>query len=313
MRAIETDYLVVGAGASGMAFIDALLANSDATVVLVDRRHRPGGHWNDAYPFVRLHQPSATYGVDSRTLGADRIDDAGPNAGFYERATAAEIVEHFAEALDDFVASGRLEFLGMSDYRGEDADGHRVVSLLTGAETTVRVRRKFVDATYTESSIPSRHTPAFAVDADVRFIPPNDLVDLDEPAAGFTIIGGGKTSMDAICWLIDEGVDPDKIEWIRPRDPWVFNRAAFQPLELVGSYMHLQACWVEAAAAAEDGHDFARRLEGPVLSRIDPTVEPTVFRGPTVSELELDTLRSIERVVRDRVQHLKAKPGQVFV
>lgn len=313
MRAIETDYLVVGAGASGMAFIDALLANSDATVVLVDRRHRPGGHWNDAYPFVRLHQPSATYGVDSRTLGADRIDDAGPNAGFYERATAAEIVEHFAEALDDFVASGRLEFLGMSDYRGEDADGHRVVSLLTGAETTVRVRRKFVDATYTESSIPSRHTPAFAVDADVRFIPPNDLVDLDEPAAGFTIIGGGKTSMDAICWLIDEGVDPDKIEWIRPRDPWVFNRAAFQPLELVGSYMHLQACWVEAAAAAEDGHDFARRLEGPVLSRIDPAVEPTVFRGPTVSELELDTLRSIERVVRDRVQHLKAKPGQVFV
>ena len=56
MREIETDYLVVGAGASGMAFVDALLAETDAGVVLVDRRDRPGGHWLDAYPFVRLHQ-----------------------------------------------------------------------------------------------------------------------------------------------------------------------------------------------------------------------------------------------------------------
>ncbi len=26
----------------------------------------PGGHWTRAYPFVRLHQPSAYYGVNSR-------------------------------------------------------------------------------------------------------------------------------------------------------------------------------------------------------------------------------------------------------
>ena len=36
---LETDYLVVGAGAAGMAFTDALLAHSDATVAIVDRRH----------------------------------------------------------------------------------------------------------------------------------------------------------------------------------------------------------------------------------------------------------------------------------
>jgi cation diffusion facilitator CzcD-associated flavoprotein CzcO len=52
---IETDYLVVGAGAAGMAFVDALIGACDADVVMVDRRHVPGGHWNDAYPFVRLH------------------------------------------------------------------------------------------------------------------------------------------------------------------------------------------------------------------------------------------------------------------
>jgi cation diffusion facilitator CzcD-associated flavoprotein CzcO len=58
MGGIETDYLVVGAGAAGMAFVDALIADCDADVVMVDRRHRPAGHWNDAYPFVRLHGPS---------------------------------------------------------------------------------------------------------------------------------------------------------------------------------------------------------------------------------------------------------------
>jgi hypothetical protein len=57
-RAIETDYLVVGCGTGGMAFTDTLIAHSQARVVMVDRRERPGGHWNDAYPFVRLHQPS---------------------------------------------------------------------------------------------------------------------------------------------------------------------------------------------------------------------------------------------------------------
>ena len=49
---IETDYLVVGAGAAGMALTDALLSHGDASITLVDRRHAPGGHWLDAYPFT---------------------------------------------------------------------------------------------------------------------------------------------------------------------------------------------------------------------------------------------------------------------
>ena len=306
MREIETDYLVVGAGASGMAFVDSLLACSDAEVVIVDRRHRPGGHWIDAYPFVRLHQPSATYGVSSKPLGLDRIDETGPNAGFYERATAAEICDYFSRVLDDFVASGRVRFMGMTDYWGADAKGHHLTSLLTGEATSVGVRRRLVDATYVESSIPSRHQPPFTVDADVRLIPPNDLVDLAEPAAGFTVFGAGKTAMDTCNWLLDTGVDPEKIQWFRPRDPWLFNRAYMQPLELVAGYIHLQACWVQACAEAEDGHDFARRLEAEeIFTRIDKSVQPTVFRGATISNRELESLRAIERVVRGaRVLHV---------
>ena len=101
MRTVTADYLVIGAGATGMAFTDALVADSDATVVMVDRRHAPGGHWNDAYPFVRLHQPSAFYGVNSVPLGRDRIDETGLNAGFYEQATAAEICDYYRRVLEE--------------------------------------------------------------------------------------------------------------------------------------------------------------------------------------------------------------------
>jgi cation diffusion facilitator CzcD-associated flavoprotein CzcO len=74
LKPIETDYLVIGAGAVAMAFVDTLLSESDAQVVIVDRNHRPGGHWNHAYSFVGLHQPSAFYGVNSRELGSGTKD-----------------------------------------------------------------------------------------------------------------------------------------------------------------------------------------------------------------------------------------------
>ena len=300
MTEIETDYLVVGAGASGMAFTDTLIAQSDADVVMVDRRHRPGGHWLDAYPFVRLHQPSANYGVASLPLGGDRIDQFGPNAGFYERSSAAEICDHFGRALDDvLLPSGRVRFLGRTEYRGEDGGRHHLVSLLTGAQTTVRVRKKLVDATYVESSIPSRHRADFYVGSDARMIPPNDLVDLDRPVSNVTVIGAGKTAMDTCTWLLDAGVDPDRIRWIRPRDSWLFERTYMQPLDLIAQYMQMQMHWVEAAAEALDGRDFAHRLEERgVFVRIDRTIEPHLFRGATISLGEVESLQTIQRVVR---------------
>jgi hypothetical protein len=299
MPDMQTDYLVIGAGASGLPFVDTLLSLTDARVVIVDRESRPGGHWLHAYPFVRLHQPSANYGVASRPLGDDRIDTEGPNKGFYERATAAQICEHFSSALDAMVGTGRVTFLGAHEYGGRDGDGHRAVSLETGKVTTIGAGT-LVDATRIASDIPSRHTPSFAVDEDARFIPPNDLADhADAPA--FTVLGAGKTAMDSCVWLLEQGVDPDKIRWVKPREPWLFERSFFQPLDLVPSYMQMQASWVSAAAQATDGHDFAHRFAADgMLVRVDETVEGDMFRGATVSRYEIDRLRSLENVVRGR-------------
>ena len=85
---LKTDYLVVGAGAMGMAFTDALIDNADVHVTLVDRRHAAGGHWQDAYPFVRLHQASLFYGVASTVLGSGAVQREGPELGLQERGSA---------------------------------------------------------------------------------------------------------------------------------------------------------------------------------------------------------------------------------
>ena len=304
---LDTDYLIVGAGAAGLAFADALISASDADVVIVDRRHGPGGHWNDAYAFVRLHQPSAFYGVNSRILGSDSIDSDGPNAGFYQRATAAEICDYYQRVLDEhLLASGQVRFFGMSDYLTGQPGACQFVSRLTGETTTVRVRGRVVDARYLETSIPATHTPSFGAEPGVRLVPVNDLVRLTGPASGYTVIGGGKTAMDACIWLLEGGVPADVIRWIRPRDAWLLDRAFQQPLDLVSWLIEGVSLYLEAAAQAEDVGDLFRRLEAcGQLVRLDQAVEPTMYRCATVSQAEAGSLRRIQNVVRlGRVMHI---------
>jgi cation diffusion facilitator CzcD-associated flavoprotein CzcO len=160
---IATDYLVVGAGATGLAFTDTLIEEADVEVTLVDGRDAPGGHWVDAYPFVRLHTPSAYYGVSSLALGEDRIDDAGENAGFYERATGGEVKEYFAEVADRLALTGRVRILTGHEHLGPGSGGEHVRDLDSGALHEVEVRRKVVDGRYLEASVPATHTPSLAV------------------------------------------------------------------------------------------------------------------------------------------------------
>jgi hypothetical protein len=307
MDEIEADYLVVGAGAAGMSFTDALIdSDRDCEVVMVDRRQAPGGHWNDAYPFVRLHQPAACYGVNSRPLGRDRVDEDGLNAGLYQQADGVEICDYFRRVMDEHhVASGQVRFFPMSNYLGLEASDVAFVAALTGGTTRVKVRRAVVDARYLEPIIPSRHARSFTVDPDVRCIAVNELVEVREPATGYTIIGGGKTGSDACTWLLGNGVDPDRIRWIRARDSWMWNRAQVQPLELVTDTIDGVSRGVEASAEAESVDDLFARLEGcGQLLRLDPSVAPTMYHAATLTVAELELLRSVENVVR--LGHVKS-------
>jgi hypothetical protein len=306
---IDTDYLVVGAGASGIAFADALVSDGDGLVTMIDRRQAPGGHWLDAYPFVRLHTPSAYYGVNSLALGEDRIDRLGENAGYYERATGGEVCRYFAEAAARLVQTGRVRVLGGHEHLGGWGDGDRVRDVGTGKVHDVVVRRKVVDARYLEASIPSTHSAAFDVAAGARVLPVNDLPAVGASACSYAVLGSGKTAADACIWLLDNGVEPDRIRWIRPRDAWFHDRGHFQPLDQVGAIMEGFALDAEAGAQAASIDDLFDRLEASGrLVRIDPSWPATMYRGTMLSRRELDALREITDVVRlGRVRRIEAE------
>src|SRR3984885_827632 len=258
---VNTDYLVVGAGATGLAFVDALAAAADVEVTLVDRQPAPGGHWLQAYPFLRLHTPSAYYGVNSLALGVDRIDQAGENAGYYERATGSEVREYFAEAAARLAQTGRVRLLTGHEHLGGGSNGEHVKDLSTGELHDVVVRRKIVDARYLETSIPATHARPFDVAPGARVIPVNDLPETAGSAPSYAVLGAGKTAADACIWLLDNDVQPDRIRWIRPRDAWFYDRSHFQPLEQVGAIMEGSSLDAEAGAHVPR-HDAQRARAG---------------------------------------------------
>ena len=293
---LTTDYLVVGAGAAAMAFTDALLAHSDASVTIVDRRHTPGGHWVDAYPYVRLHQPSSFYGVSSAPLGQDAVDVVGANAGYYELAGADEIRAHFAQAMfRQFLPTGRVRYFPCCEYVGEN----RFVSRLTDASWRVSVRRKLVDTTYIEGDIPATSAPPFEVAEGVRCISAADIVHIDDSPERFFVIGAGKTALDTCTWLLEQGVPASKISWVRPREAWWMNRKFQQPHAQLPELYRGVALQLEAIALGASVEDvFARLKSQGFFLRIDPNVAPTMFRGAVVSKSEIALLRRIGDVVR---------------
>lgn len=306
---IETDYLVVGAGAAGMAFTDALLTHSDATITIVDRRHAPGGHWIDAYPFVRLHQPSAFYGVASVPLGSDAIDQSGLNAGFYELAGADELRAYYAHIMEQrFVAGGRVRFFPCSDYVGGTAGQHRFVSRLTGATHEVHVRRKLVDTTYLEGRIPATSAAPFEVAEGVQCIPAGKVTQITQQPKQIVVIGAGKTAMDTCVWLLTNGVPAAAIRWIKPREGWWLNRRYHQPHKYLPDFYAGTGMQVQAFAEATSVDDLLDRLEADeILLRVDTSVRPTMMHGAIVSETELALLRQIKDVVRlGRVRRIES-------
>lgn len=309
-RTIETDYLVVGAGAMGMAFADALVDHADVHVTIVDRRHAAGGHWLDAYPFVQLHQASLFYGVASTVLGTGAVQTTGPETGLQQRARVSEIRAYYDHVLHErLLASGRVSFHGGSEYRADGAS-HLVTSLVSGDTVAVKVRRRIVDATYLAPTIPATTPAPFVASDGARVLPIHELAGLTRTPGAFVIVGSGKTATDGIIWLLRQGVPPDRIVWVRPRDPWMLDRATVQPDPVVA--LELSANLMTAAASAESLDDFFLRLEASgVVLRVDRTVVPTMAKAPTLGRWELELLRTIEHVVR--LGHVKGVTSRELV
>jgi hypothetical protein len=302
---ISPDYLVIGAGAMGMAFVDTLVTDTKATVVMVDRYSRPGGHWTIAYPFVRLHQPSAFYGVNSRPLGDNKIDQVGWNKGLSELATGDEICAYFSKVMHQtFLPSGRVAYYSKHEYMGEG----EFRSITTNKVVRVGQGTRIVDATYMKVKVPAMSPPSYEVSDDVSLITPNGLAKISRPYGGYTVVGAGKTGVDACLWLLANGIHPKDISWIMPRDSWFFERGGLQPAESAKNDPERFAEATAAIMGASSSEDLFQRLEacGQML-RVDGNVWPTMFRCATISIPEFEQIKRVGTIIRQgRVVRLGA-------
>ena len=306
---LHVDYLVSGAGAMGMAFSDVILNESDKSLAIVDRRSAPGGHWNDAYPFVRLHQPSAFYGVNSRALGDDLIDQVGWNKGLYELASKGEVCSYFDRVMrEQFLPSGRVHYFPNSEVNAQG----QVVSLVTGSAVDITANKQ-VDAGYMQVEVPATRDPDYAVDSGVTCVPVNALAKVAGPGRIYSIIGGGKTAMDAVLWLLSNEVEAKNIHWVRPRDSWILNRANIQPGELAAKSQQSFVRQMVEIAESETPEDMFQRLNAAeILWRLDDAVWPTMYRCATVTSAEFAQLQRVTNVVRmGHVQRIQTEGLQL--
>jgi hypothetical protein len=290
---VDADYLVVGAGATGMAFTDALVDHAPGVrVAMVDRRDGVGGHWRAAYPFVRLHQSSTYYGVASTLLGDDRRQVAGPEAGLHERADQPTILAYYDRVLADrLLAPGRVQLFTRCDHVGARV----FVAQDTGERYEVPERCRVVDARYLSPEVPAETPPPFAVEG-ARVVPAGGLPHAG-PTSQHVVVGSGKTATDSVVWLLGHGVDPDAICWVRPREPWMLDRANLEPDPVVYLGMVAGLMGLASTASSLPGL-FAALEEAGTMLRIDRSVTPTMAKAPTLGRWELDLLRTVGNVVR---------------
>jgi hypothetical protein len=181
----------------------------------------------------------------------------------------------------------------------EYVDNGRIVRILSGEKLEVRARRRTVDTTYMRVAVPAMGPPPFAVH-DVPVMTPNELSRLDREYGRYVVIGGGKTGIDTVLWLLEREVPPERIAWVVPRDAWIFNREICQPgPEFVDiSDLHATAfseAWLDATSV----HDLYDRLTASeYVFRISKEVRPTAFRSATVTRAEIEALRRVDDVVR---------------
>ncbi|MEO6605878.1 MAG: NAD(P)-binding protein [Aeromicrobium sp.] len=189
------DVCIVGAGIAGLnaAFVASQYLPPDATILILDKHDQPGGMWNDAYSYVRLHQPYQifTAGNIKWTLGRE--------PGYL--ASRDEVVEHLRHCFDEIASRVSLEARWGWTYDSfeETSSGVAVAAADPGGQSH-RIRAdRLINAIGFDIEV----SQALRFSAsNVRSISPQQVAEVglltaadDAPA---WVVGSGKTAMDTI-------------------------------------------------------------------------------------------------------------------
>ena len=301
----ECDFLVIGAGANGMTFVDSmLLANPECKIAVVDRHEMPGGHWTVAYDHVKLHHTSIVYGLESTKLEGSwsRLALQRRMLPWDHCATKRELLDYYAAAMERWCRAGECDTSRAVPMTLRSCSGRTMCR-----ESGCTAGRRWWTAASTASScatnwsaaagqcrVPSEcprtsSRPARGADHAQRL----SASSVTE-AARVVVLGAGKTAMDAVLQLQRLGVPPQRVTWVIAADGWMLNRAPSTTLR-GSTKLFAQALLrcdgdTEAASATleQEGH----------FLRLDSSVTPTRFRFPTVDLDELERLRRVHDVVR---------------
>ena len=172
----------------------------------------------------------------------------------------------------------------------------------------VEVLKKTVDATRMITHVPATRPPEYGVSDGVNLVPINKLAEIKSPWKRYVVIGAGKTGLDALLYLLDNNIDPEKIVWIVSNDCWFFSRDLFG--DNLKNFPKVFPLFFGALIASEDVNDAYKRSEDVgQFMRLDKKIWPTKMRAATVSSSEMEKLRSITNVIRlgrvDRIEQDK--------
>ena len=169
----------------------------------------------------------------------------------------------------------------------------------------VKILRKTVDATRMAANVPSMRPPTYNIGEGVNLVAINGLVNLKSPFKRYVVIGAGKTGLDALLYLLERNVNPDKITWIVPNDCWYLNRDVFNMKDL-WSEMEKQ---YRAVVQAKDVDDiYVKYEEIGIMMRVDKTYWPSRMRGATITKEELEKVCQVKNIIRQgRIKSLFSK------
>lgn len=319
---IQCDYLVVGAGLAGLSFIDTLLTeNQAATVILVDRNPRPGGHWVHAYPFVELHQPSCMYGVNSLKLGKRRDKKGNEIIDPNDRANCEELLDYFSSVVNRFKECKRVTCYFNAEFSHHQRKAlYNVYSIATNqGETSINVRCKKLVLVHTNVIVPSMRESLIPLHESISLKPPNFLQqEIKSKYKNFVVIGAGKSGTDTIMHLLKScKVDKSQITWVISRDVWFFIREKFfDSSKGYKSFTDLFPPFLQASSVIDAFLQLEKRgITGRLLP--DGPV-PEVFKVPFVNNDELELLRTVKTVRMGHVQsieehHMVLDNGEVSI
>jgi len=283
-------------------------------VILVDKHPAPGGHWNDAYDFVSLHQPSLLYGVTSKQLEGNWLSCLLKEytLPWKHKATKAQILAYFKSLVDGWVGKGKVEYYNRCKYDFANEDGiHKFYSLDGKKCFNVKVNIKLINAVLMEPIVPSIHPVDIPIEEGITLSSVNDVFRMNESGLRsddkrrFLVMGCGKTGIDTIMYLQREmGVDPDHITWIIPNDVWCLKYST--PRDYATALLEFDGDKEKAHLALEERGGFIR---------LDESVLPTRFRFAAVTSEDMVILRKVKKVIRrGRVASIRRHANQdIFV